>query len=71
MHFFSLFALIISKDILGEYGHSILIVAINAVWISTLIHGVAAAPMAQWYGNKIRQMRIKQRAIAKLGKVKK
>jgi len=67
----ALFALIISKDILGEYGHSILIVAINAVWISTLIHGVAAAPMAQWYGDKIRQMRIKQRAIVKLSKVKK
>ncbi|MDO6560849.1 cation:proton antiporter [Paraglaciecola chathamensis] len=57
----ALFALIISKDILGEYGHSILIVAINAVWMSTLIHGIAAAPMANWYGAKIKLLKIKSR----------
>jgi NhaP-type Na+/H+ or K+/H+ antiporter len=62
----ALFALIISKDILGEYGHSIIIVAINAVWISTLIHGVAAAPMAEWYGTKIKKLKIKSRESAKL-----
>lgn len=59
----ALFALIISKDILGEYGHSVLIIAINAVWMSTLIHGVAAAPMANWYGTKIKRLRIKSRQI--------
>lgn len=64
----ALFALIISKDILGEYGHSIIIVAINAVWISTLIHGVAAAPMAEWYGTKIKKLKIKSRESAKLRK---
>jgi len=62
----ALFALIISKDIIGEYGHSILIVAINAVWISTLIHGIAAAPMADWYGAKIKLLKIKSRAQEKL-----
>ncbi len=61
----ALFALIISKDIIGEYGHSILIVAINAVWISTLIHGIAAAPMADWYGAKIKLLKIKSRAQEK------
>lgn len=64
----ALFALIISKDILGEYGHSIIIVAINAVWISTLIHGVAAAPMAEWYGTKIKKLKIQSRESAKLRK---
>jgi NhaP-type Na+/H+ or K+/H+ antiporter len=62
----ALFALIISKDILGEYGHSVLIVAINAVWMSTLIHGIAAAPMANWYGAKIKVLKIKSREKAKL-----
>jgi len=61
----ALFALIISKDMLSDYGHSILIVAINAVWISTLIHGVAAAPMAEWYGTKIKLLKIKSRELAK------
>lgn len=64
----ALFALIISKDILGEYGHSIIIVAINAVWISTLIHGIAAAPMAEWYGTKIKKLKIKSRESTKLRK---
>ncbi len=64
----ALFALIISKDILGEYGHSIIIVAINAVWISTLIHGVAAAPMAEWYGTKTKKLKIQSRESAKLRK---
>lgn len=64
----ALFALIISKDILGEYGHSIIIVAINAVWISTLIHGIAAAPMAQWYGTKINNLQNKSTESAKLKK---
>ncbi|MFC3121191.1 cation:proton antiporter [Agaribacter flavus] len=46
----ALFALIVSKDILGEYGHALIVVAINAVWISTLLHGITAAPAAKWYG---------------------
>lgn len=62
----ALFALIISKDILGDYGHSVLIIAINAVWMSTLIHGIAAAPMASWYGTKIRLLKIKSRELKKL-----
>lgn len=66
----ALFALIISKDILGEYGHAILIVAINAVWISTLIHGIAAAPMANWYGDKIKRLKIKSREMAKINNKK-
>jgi NhaP-type Na+/H+ or K+/H+ antiporter len=46
----ALFALIVSKEILSEYSHSVLIIAINAVWISALLHGISAAPGASWYG---------------------
>lgn len=51
----ALFALLVSKDMLGEMGHSVLIVAINAVWISALLHGVSAAPGAKWYGKAIQK----------------
>lgn len=51
----ALFALLVSKDMLGEMGHSVLIVAINAVWISALLHGISAAPGAKWYGKAIQK----------------
>ena len=62
----ALFALVISKYILGEYGDSILIFAINAVWMRTLIHGISAAPMANWYGAKIKWLKIKSIKFSKL-----
>ncbi|TMM43997.1 cation:proton antiporter [Colwellia ponticola] len=46
----ALFALLVSHQILPEYSQSILVVAINAVWISTLLHGLSAAFLAKWYG---------------------
>lgn len=46
----ALFALVVSKDILSEYSHSVLVIAINAVWMSALLHGITAAPGASWYG---------------------
>ncbi|MFT6269822.1 MAG: NhaP-type Na+/H+ or K+/H+ antiporter [Alphaproteobacteria bacterium] len=46
----ALFALLVSKEILSEYSHSVLVIAINAVWISALLHGITAAPGASWYG---------------------
>lgn len=48
----ALFALMVAEDIPFEYGEQILHVAINAVWISALLHGLSAAPIAKWYGAK-------------------
>jgi len=50
----ALFALLVSRQILGEHSEAVLIVAINAVWISTLLHGISAAPAAKWYGTRMR-----------------
>ncbi|MBO1254687.1 cation:proton antiporter [Alteromonas sp. 5E99-2] len=47
----ALFALVVSKDLMSEYSHSLLVVSINAVWISALLHGMSAAPLGRWYGN--------------------
>ena len=52
----ALFALLIVEQVSHEYGEQILHFAINAVWISALLHGLSAAPAATWYGNKIRAM---------------
>ncbi|MDW3225201.1 MAG: cation:proton antiporter [Paracoccaceae bacterium] len=48
----ALFALMIAEDIPLQFGEQILHVAINAVWISALLHGLSAAPAAKWYGAK-------------------
>lgn len=48
----ALFALMVAEDIPFEYGEQILHLAINAVWISALLHGLSAAPVAKWYGAK-------------------
>ncbi|MFL4468699.1 cation:proton antiporter [Tateyamaria armeniaca] len=52
----ALFALLIVEQIPEAYGDPILHTAINAVWISAVLHGITAAPAARWYGNKIRNM---------------
>jgi NhaP-type Na+/H+ or K+/H+ antiporter len=54
----ALFALIVSKDLMPEYSHSLLVVSINAVWISALLHGMSAAPLGRWYGKYM--LKIKQ-----------
>ena len=46
----ALFALMVVDRIGGEFGEAILHVAVNAVWISALLHGVTAAPAAKIYG---------------------
>ena len=51
----ALFALMVSKELVGEYSHAVLVVAINAVWISTLLHGMSAAPAAKWYGARMQK----------------
>ncbi len=52
----ALFALLIVEQIPEEYAEPILHTAINAVWISALLHGITAAPAALWYGKKISTM---------------
>lgn len=52
----ALFALLVVEQIDGKLGESILMLAVNAVWISALLHGVSAAPGARWYAARIREM---------------
>lgn len=52
----ALFALLTVEQITHGLADQILHTAINAVWISALLHGLSAAPLARWYGNKTSQM---------------
>ena len=47
----ALFALTIVHEISAEYGTPILHLAVNAVWISALLHGITAIPGANWYAS--------------------
>jgi NhaP-type Na+/H+ or K+/H+ antiporter len=58
----ALFALVVSNDILSEYSHSVLVIAINAVWISALLHGISAAPGALWYGKVVSRLTAAKKA---------
>jgi NhaP-type Na+/H+ or K+/H+ antiporter len=58
----ALFALVVSNDILSEYSHSVLVIAINAVWISALLHGISAAPGARWYGKVVSRLTAAKKA---------
>lgn len=49
----ALFALLILPQISGAYAETILAIAINAVWISALLHGVSAAPLGRLYGEMV------------------
>ncbi len=51
----ALFALLVVGQTVEELGQPILMLAINAVWISALLHGLSAAPGARWYAAKIKQ----------------
>lgn len=48
----ALFALLIAGKTDREYADPVLMIAINTVWISALLHGLTAAPAAAWYGRK-------------------
>ncbi|MEH6524214.1 cation:proton antiporter domain-containing protein [Sulfitobacter sp.] len=52
----ALFALLVVDQISHEFGEQILHIAVNAVWISALLHGFSAAPAAKWYGAKTADM---------------
>jgi len=49
----ALFALLILPQIGGEYAETILAIAINAVWISAVLHGVSAAPLGKVYASMV------------------
>jgi NhaP-type Na+/H+ or K+/H+ antiporter len=49
----ALFALLILPQIGGDYAETILTIAINAVWISAVLHGVSAAPLGNIYANMV------------------
>ena len=53
----ALFALMISKDILTDHSYSVLVIALNTVWISVLLHGLTAAPGARLYAKRIKVLR--------------
>lgn len=46
----ALFSLLIVERVATELAEPVLALAVNAVWISALLHGVSAAPAAKWYG---------------------
>lgn len=51
----ALFALIVVKEINAELGEPILHLAVNAVWISALLHGITALPGAKFYASRTEQ----------------
>lgn len=52
----ALFALLVVENLPDDLGEDILHLAINAVWISAILHGITAAPGARWYGAKTDHM---------------
>jgi sodium/hydrogen antiporter len=52
----ALFSLLIVERVAPEIGEPVLALAINAVWISALLHGLSAAPLARWYGAAVAAM---------------
>ncbi|WP_421725207.1 cation:proton antiporter [Bauldia sp.] len=52
----ALFSLLIVEQIAPEIGDQILGLAVNAVWISAVLHGLSAAPAARWYGARMAKM---------------
>ncbi|MFY0610347.1 MAG: cation:proton antiporter [Hyphomicrobiaceae bacterium] len=49
----ALFALLIVKQIDHALAEQVLALAVNAVWISALLHGLSAVPGAKWYAGLI------------------
>ncbi|WP_428688197.1 cation:proton antiporter [Roseibium sp.] len=46
----ALFALLVVDQIDHEIGEPLLMLAVNAVWISAVLHGITAVPLAKLYG---------------------
>lgn len=51
-----LFALLVVPGFDPEFGSMVLAIAVNAVWISALLHGVTAAPLGSLYAKKVAAM---------------
>ena len=51
-----LFALLIVEQVADEIAEPVLAIAVNAVWISAILHGISAAPAARWYGRHVEAM---------------
>jgi NhaP-type Na+/H+ or K+/H+ antiporter len=49
----ALFSLLIVERVATEIAEPVLALAVNAVWISAVLHGVSAAPAARWYGVQV------------------
>lgn len=52
----ALFALLILEQVAHDLAEPVLALAVNAVWISALLHGLSAAPAAKWYAAKVGAM---------------
>ncbi|NND50394.1 MAG: sodium:proton antiporter, partial [Rhizobiales bacterium] len=52
----ALFALVVVQSISGEFGEKVLFLAVNAVWISALLHGLSALPGSKYYAARIAKM---------------
>jgi NhaP-type Na+/H+ or K+/H+ antiporter len=49
----ALFALLIVDQLDHVIGEQLLNLAVNAVWISAVLHGITAVPFARWYGARM------------------
>ncbi|MEP2942977.1 MAG: cation:proton antiporter [Hyphomicrobiales bacterium] len=52
----ALFALMVVGEIDSEFAEPILHLAVNAVWISALLHGLTAVPGANWYAARVKAL---------------
>ena len=52
----ALFALLVVDQLDPAIGEDVLNLAVNAVWISAVLHGLTAAPGARWYARRVRRM---------------
>jgi len=52
----ALFALLILEQIDHELAEPVLMLAVNTVWISALLHGLSAMPAAKWYAARVSAM---------------
>lgn len=51
-----MFALLIVEKIDHGLAEPVLAIAINAVWISAVLHGISAVPGAKWYAARVARM---------------
>ena len=52
----ALFALLLVPQVDRDYAEPVLMIAVNAVWISAVLHGITAAPVARWYAARVTRM---------------